>query len=253
MVQEEVPVEVRAPQLRVEAEGPKRRYLERAATMSLSVTNPGTAAARNIRVVAALPEGLEFAQADESGQYLRDENVVVWQIDTIAAGGETLLSLTMVPVTPGDQVLRLTAEGDLAARATSQRILQVKRRAELLFTVKDLEDPIEVGSETAYLIEVHNTGTKPEASIRISALLPPGMEYLGSQGPRPATVTDTNEGQQVGFGTVPSLAAQETVVFRIRVRGRQAGGQVMRVQLSSDQVQRVAVRKEESTEVYLDQ
>lgn len=253
MVQEEIPVEVRAPQLRVEAEGPKRRYLERAATMSLSVTNPGTAAARNIRVVAALPEGLEFAQADESGQYLRDENVVVWQIDTIAAGGEALLSLTMVPVTPGDQVLRLTAEGDLASRATSQRILQVKRRAELLFTVKDLEDPIEVGSETAYLIEVHNTGTKPEASIRVSALLPPGMEYLGSQGPRPATVTDTSEGQQVGFGTVPSLAAQETVVFRIRVRGRQAGGQVMRVQLSSDQVQRVAVRKEESTEVYLDQ
>ena len=79
------------------------------------------------------------------------------------------------------------------------------------------------------------------------------MEYLGSQGPRPATVTDTSEGQQVGFGTVPSLAAQETVVFRIRVRGREAGGQVMRVQLSSDQVQRVAVRKEESTEVYLDQ
>ena len=253
MVQEEVPVEVRAPQLRVKAEGPKRRYLERAATMSLSVTNPGTAAARNVRVDAALPAGLEFARADQSGQYLRDENIVSWQIDTIAPGGEVLLSLTMLPVLPGDQALRLTAEGDLGARATSQRVLQVNRRAELLFTVKDLEDPIEVGSETAYLIEVHNTGTKPEASIRVAALLPPGMEYLGSQGPRPATVTNTSEGQQVGFGTVPSLAAQETVVFRIRVRGREAGGQVMRVQLSSDQVQRVAVRKEESTEVYLDQ
>ena len=253
MAQEEVPVEVRAPQLRVQAEGPKRRYLERAATMALSVTNPGTAAARNVRVVAALPAGLEFAQADQSGQYLRDENIVTWQIDTIPAGGEVLLSLTMLPVLPGDQALRLTAEGDLAAPATSQRTLQVKRRAELLFTVKDLEDPIEVGSETAYLIEVHNTGTKPETGIRVSAVLPSGMEYLGSQGPRPATVTDTGESQQVEFGAVPSLAAQETVMFRIRVRGRQAGGQVMRVQLSSDQVQRIAVRKEESTEVYLDQ
>ena len=192
-------------------------------------------------------------QADQSGQYLRDEHAILWQLDTIAAGGDALLSLTVLPVTPGDQALRLTAEGDLASRAASQHVLQVKRRAELLFTVKDLEDPIEVGSETAYVIEVHNKGTKPEPSIRVSALLPPGLEYLGSQGPRPATVTESNEGQQIGFGPLPSLAAQETVLFRIRVRGRQAGGQVVRVQLSSDQVQRVAVRKEESTEVYVDQ
>ena len=252
LAQEELPFEVIAPQLQVTASGPKRRYLNRPATVSLTVANTGTAAARNVRVVAALPGGLDFIRADQRGEYASDEHAVIWQLDSLAVAAEVVFELTAMPVEAGDQRVRLSSEAELASRKTSQHVLNVKRRAELLFTVADTADPIEIGSETVYVIEVHNTGTKPEDGIRVTALLSAGLEYLESQGPSQPAVQATAEGQQLVFERLSSLGSQQTAIFRIRVRGRLEGGQVIRVQLSSDQVQRVAVRKEEGTEVYRD-
>jgi uncharacterized repeat protein (TIGR01451 family) len=57
-------IEVVAPQLQVALTGPKVRYLERNATHSISVSNPGTAAAKNIDLVAVLPKNLKFVEAN---------------------------------------------------------------------------------------------------------------------------------------------------------------------------------------------
>jgi len=54
-VEHKLDLEVLAPQLDVVLEGPKRRYLERQAMYTLSVTNPGTAPAKQVELVANLP------------------------------------------------------------------------------------------------------------------------------------------------------------------------------------------------------
>jgi uncharacterized repeat protein (TIGR01451 family) len=53
-------VEVLAPQLELSVEGPKRRFLDREASYVLSVSNPGTAPARQVEIVTQLPPGLKF-------------------------------------------------------------------------------------------------------------------------------------------------------------------------------------------------
>ena len=62
-------LEVIAPQLKVGVTGPKRRYLERSAIYNISVTNPGTAPARDVELAAMLPKGLKFVEANNAGQY----------------------------------------------------------------------------------------------------------------------------------------------------------------------------------------
>ncbi len=53
-------LEVVAPQLDIAMTGPKHRYLERAATYQLAISNPGTAPAEQVELVAYLPSGLKF-------------------------------------------------------------------------------------------------------------------------------------------------------------------------------------------------
>ncbi|HUE71971.1 MAG TPA: hypothetical protein VMP01_13880, partial [Pirellulaceae bacterium] len=64
IAQHTVQIEVIAPQLSVAVSGPKKRYLERQATYTLSIENPGTAAARSVQLVAFLPKGMKFQSTD---------------------------------------------------------------------------------------------------------------------------------------------------------------------------------------------
>ena len=77
-------LEVISPQLDVALAGPKRRYLEREATYQLSVSNPGTAPAQQVELVAYLPQGLKFVNANNAGRYDEATRAVYWRLDELA-------------------------------------------------------------------------------------------------------------------------------------------------------------------------
>src|SRR5664280_2193286 len=83
--QDKLDLEVLAPQLDVVMEGPKRRYLERQATYQLSVSNPGTAPAKQIELVASLPSGLKFVSANNAGYYEESSRTVRWRLEELPA------------------------------------------------------------------------------------------------------------------------------------------------------------------------
>ncbi|MCH8924080.1 MAG: DUF11 domain-containing protein, partial [Planctomycetes bacterium] len=56
--------EVVAPVLTVSIKGPKRRYLDRRATYTVSLSNPGTATAKGVELLTRLPTGLKFVKAN---------------------------------------------------------------------------------------------------------------------------------------------------------------------------------------------
>ncbi len=77
-------LEVISPQLDVALAGPKRRYLEREATYQLSVSNPGTAPAQQVELVAYLPQGLKFVNANNAGRYDENTRAVYWRLERTA-------------------------------------------------------------------------------------------------------------------------------------------------------------------------
>lgn len=240
-------VEVVAPQLQVEVNGPKKRFLQRQATYTVSIANPGTAAARDVELVAYLPRGMKFVQTDSQGQYDPQQHAVFWSLEELPAAKSGEVTLVTVPVEAGEQRLRVEGKADLGLAAVNEQTVQVDAASELRHTITDLSDPIEVGSATAYEVRVTNTGTKTATNVRIVAVLPAEMRLVSGEGPTQGLV----QGQQLVFEPLPRLNPQEEAVFKVHAQGLRSGDHLIRVQLSSDEWP-TPVSREESTRVYED-
>jgi uncharacterized repeat protein (TIGR01451 family) len=240
-------LEVIAPQLAVAVDGPRRRFLARQATYTLQVANPGTAPAQDVELVAFLPRGMKFVQADAHGQYDPADHAVYWSLAELPPAKAGVVKLTTLPTEPGEQRLKVEGRAGLGLTAVQEQVVQVEQAAELLHTVKDLDEVIEVGSETTYEIRVTNVGTKAATNVRLHVQMPPGMAALSGDGPTRAS----GDATQVVFEPLPRLLPQEEVMYRVQVQGRQPGDHLVRVLLASDEWP-TPVAREESTRVYQD-
>ncbi len=244
---QETPIEVVAPQLEIGVAGPALRYLERQATHEIAVQNPGTAAAQNVELVAFLPRGLKFVSATKLGQYSPQQHAVLWHLEQLPPDKSGVVQLVTLPVVEGEQKLRVESRGALDISAVKEHSVRVESVAELFFSIADTADPIEVGAETTYAIEVTNQGTKADTNIVLAAALPDELEPVGAEGPTDGVV----QGKQVQFAPLAQLGPREKAVFRIRARGALSGDSRLLVQVRSDQAPK-PVSKEESTKVYAD-
>ncbi|MCA9203195.1 MAG: DUF11 domain-containing protein, partial [Planctomycetales bacterium] len=246
--QHEIELEVVAPSLQVAMAGPTRRYLERQAQYSVSVANPGTAAARNVQLIVHLPKGMKFVTTDHQGQYDPRTHAVYWSLEELPAGENGVVQLTTLPIEAGDQELRVEGRAESGLQHAIAKAVQVEGLAELTFTVADVASPIEVGSDTTYVIRVQNNGSKTDTQVRVAAEFPAGLKPLAGEGPSAATV----EGQVVYFEPLAQLTPKSETIFKISARGVAAGDQLVRVQVQSDEVG-TPVTKEEHTRVYQDE
>jgi uncharacterized repeat protein (TIGR01451 family) len=239
-------IEVVAPQLQIVVDGPKRRFLERQATYTLQLANPGTAVARDIDLIAYLPRGMKFISTDSQGQYDASQHAVLWSLAELQPNQAGGVKLTAIPVEPGEQKIQIEGRGALNLSAKAEQLVLVEQAAELVHTVKDLDEVIEVGSETTYEIRVTNTGTKAATNVRIAAIMPAGLAAVTGDGPTRAS----GDATQIAFAPLERLNPQEEVLYRVQVQSRAAGDQIVRVQLSADDLP--TVTREESTRVYQD-
>ncbi len=241
-------IEVATPKLEISMQGPALRYLDRQATYLVRMANPGTAPARNVELVTYLPKGMKYITSDNHGQYDSQTHAVYWSLEELPAEKQGDVHVTVLPIEPGNHKLKADGHAELGLQHTCEHEVVVEGLAELAFSVADLADPIEVGSETTYEVRVHNRGSKADSDIRLVAELPPGMVPASGDGPVPATV----QGQRVVFSPLARLAPDEEAVFKIHATGEVTGDHVIRVQLQSTEL-RVPVTKEEITRVYTDQ
>ena len=74
----EASVKVNSPQVELALSGPSLRYVNRTATLTLTVTNPGDAATDNVRMAYRVPDGFAYLAADNSGSYDPSGRIVTW-------------------------------------------------------------------------------------------------------------------------------------------------------------------------------
>jgi uncharacterized repeat protein (TIGR01451 family) len=247
-VQAQSELEVIAPALEIQMDGPSQRYLERQATYTVSVSNPGTATAKGIELVTRLPRGLKFVKANNSGHYDANSHSVTWALEELPPSVTGTVMLTAIPVEPGEQ--RLRAEGRAQQNLTDEQeqVTVVKGMAALLFQVMDVADPIEINGQTEYEIRVTNQGSKAADNVRLVALVPAEMEFVSAEGP----TRHAAAGQQIAFEPLSRLAPKAETTYRIVVKGRRPGDLRMRVQVTADDLEQPII-KEESTRVYADE
>jgi uncharacterized repeat protein (TIGR01451 family) len=256
-------INVVEPLLQITQSGPARCLVRAEPVYEVTLANPGTAATDPITVYTVVPEGLEYVQGSDNASFHATNRAVVWKLAGLAPGGSRTISVKLRAVAAADGYLRTIAQaipepaaigpaGGNPARpagrpleAKTETAVKSEGVAAVRFEVIDLEDPVEVGKEAVYEIRVTNQGTGVCSNVQLVAALGEGTVYTGSSGPTQVKV----QGQHLVFEPIPTLAVKGEVVYRVRVKGIQAGEARFRVQLTSDQV-RTPVIKEESTRFY---
>jgi len=240
--------EVAAAKLDLALSGPKHRYLEREATYQFSVANPGTAAAKQVELVAYLPAGLKFVSANNSGRYDAGARAVYWQMDELPVSQHGTVELVTLPIAPGPFNLKVRGAAQRGIVAEKEQAVLVEGLASVLFQLSHTKDPLEIGGETSYEITVVNQGSKASTNLQMAVYLPSELRPLAAEGPTRYTIEDN----KVVFESLPQLAPKSVAAFRVRAQGVRAGDLRVRCQLLTDEMQRPVV-KEESTRVYADE
>ena len=132
-------------------------------------------------------------------------------------------------------------------QATTEQVLNVKGIAALVVEVVDVDDPVEVGTETFYEILVTNQGTDFAYNVEVFADIPEGIKLLDHKGPTSSLL----EGNQLRFSGIPKLAPKADAIFRVMVRGDKAGDFRLKVQATSRTILDPVVEIER-TKVYQD-
>ncbi len=247
-VEQTVAFEVVAPSLALAVEGPKRRYLESPASYTVNIDNPGSAPAKDVRIVTQLPSGMKFVSANNLGEYDAETHSVYWSLAELPEGERGAVKLTALPVTAGEHTLRVNGEANNGLKTSESQNIVVEGVVSLAFDVRDRQDPIEIGSDAVYDVVVTNEGTKPATAVRVTVDSPAGMQVVDAQGKVEHRVAEG----RVEFAPIPTLRPGEKFPYRIRLRGTQAGDQRISVAVESEDLQQ-PIRREESTRVFGDE
>jgi uncharacterized repeat protein (TIGR01451 family) len=238
-------IEVVAPQLQVSMTGPKRRYLERNATHTISVANPGTATAKDIELVVVLPAQLKFIEANNGGQFDAATHSVYWGLEELPPQEIGTVTLTTLPIQPGEAKLVIKSTTKAGLKDERDEVVTIEGLAAINFQVSDVNGPIEVGGQTTYEIRVTNQGSKAAGNVRVVALMPREMKVISAEGP----VRYKIEAQRVVFEPIKQLAPKADTTLTVKAQALAAGDLRVQVQITTDEI-REPITKEESTRVF---
>lgn len=236
----EATVNVIAPSLAIAVEGPNLRYAGRDARYTLSITNEGQAATNNVRVTHRIPKGFKFLKADKGGTLDANAGSVNWSVGHLEPAQSVQLKVQLQATELGQFEHHVFASAEHGVTAKADTTTQVEGSASLALEIQDLDDPVEVGQETAYEIRISNTGSKAAQNVGLTFEMPNGVELINVQS---ATQHLAKNGL-ILFNDLPELAPGKTALFRVHVRGATEGNQRVRARLTSESIEQELITEE---------
>lgn len=223
-------VNIVEPQLKLTLDGSKKRYTDTIAEYTLTVTNPGTAPAMDVRVYATL-QGDGRPYRTPGATWDAPNRRLIWTIPQLEPGGKTQ-SFTFRVRLGGLGIFTVNAETtgrgglkDIQTCSTS-----VEGNADCDVEVTEELRVLDIGQETVFKIRVRNLGTKEAERLQVRAVLTPNLEAVETAGTdQKAGVSKDNT---VVFPEIQKLAAGGEMMLGIRAKGKAPGLASCRVFLS---------------------
>jgi len=230
--------------LSLKIDGPAKQYLNNTLAYQLLVSNTGSVPIENVYVINPIPDHTDFIRASDAGQ--RAGNQVQWVLGTLEPRARRTVEVVLRSQAPGKICNRATASAGDQYSVEAEACTELIGVAALLLEVVDTEDPVEVGSETMYIINIRNQGTAQATNIQIEAIVPAQMEILRVTGPS----DHKKEGQRIICEPL-TMAAKGEARYVVYVRAKTAGEVRFKVNMTADQLTSgLPVHEEESTTIY---
>jgi uncharacterized repeat protein (TIGR01451 family) len=245
---EQVATRVIAPELKVAVSGPEREYVGKTVTYDVTVENSGQAAARNAQLSFDGAGGATIAAVEGEGEAQTASAKVGGdggQIGNIEPGQSRRFRVTVPAERAGTINVNALAKAECAKDASAAASTNIETLPALLLEVVDREDLVRMGESAFYTIKVTNQGTGPDTNIGITATLPPELQFVNATGASEAQ----NQGQEIRFAPVPSLAAGKTIEWNVEAKAVKAGDVRFRLDMNSDSLGK-NVTETEATRLY---
>src|SRR5262249_35979638 len=152
------------------------RYTDTLATYELTLENPGSAPARNVKIQATLPvSGLLYA-LPPGAQFDRPTRRLSWTRTQLEPGEKAGVTFQVRVGGIGlyQVAAEAKAEGALIAKDTMST--DVMGLADVNFNVSEKRRVVDVDDVTTFQIRVVNSGTKEATRLSISAVLSANIE-----------------------------------------------------------------------------
>ena len=234
---------VRQPVLAISKSGPDRRYLGRSITYEITVVNKGDAPAGNLVVEDRIPAGTRFVSASNGGKV--EAGKVRWNLATLMPNRSRKVSVTLMPDREGKVTNAATATAKCAEGMRASASTIVSGIPAVLLEVIDIDDPVEVGNQTTYMITATNQGSSTGTNIRIICTLEDNQQYISSSGATRGRVAD----KTVTFEPLSTLAPKAQATWRVTVKAVKTGDVRFTVVMNTDQLTR-PVQETEATHLY---
>ena len=151
---------------------------------SITVTNSGPSIAENVVVHDDLPVGVEFVEADPAADTSQLPGKLIWNLGSLASGDVVEIEVkVLVPAhVPQSTVLRNTAAvmSDIFDQNNSNNTASaeaiVEAYADIVLTKWSEPETAIFGNDIEYHIVVENLGPSDAGLVRISDLLPEGID-----------------------------------------------------------------------------
>jgi uncharacterized repeat protein (TIGR01451 family) len=241
-------INVIMPQIKLEASGPKLRYLDRKAKFIVKVTNPGDAPASNVVVNDVIPPGFKFLTADNGGRHDFSTHTASWYLGEIGPGQSREVTMECLAVAKGEHHFAVTANASRGIKDAGDVATRVEGLSAIMLEMVDLEDPVEVGADTVYEIRITNTGSQTETDVKLVCTVPDKLQFKGATGPG---AKFTQNGSEIVFESLPKLAPRADAIFRVTCKAVTPGVATFKARITSTLLVD-GVTKEEATRVYAD-
>ncbi|MBL4590663.1 MAG: DUF11 domain-containing protein [Phycisphaerales bacterium] len=231
------------PELAVTASCSSARYLGRNMTYSYTMKNIGNGVSSSSTASATIPAGTTLVSASDGGR--QSGSNVVWDLGSMAPGAERSFSITVKAAVAGDYTSTVVGNASCAATVSDSCSTPVNGIPAILLEVVDIDDPIEIGAQTTYVITVTNQGTAADHNIRIVATLPGELTFVSGSG----STNVSASGNRVVTSPVGTLEAGAQVSWRLVVSANAPGDVRFAIEMTSDELTS-PVNETEATRLY---
>ena len=230
-------------QLRLTRTGPKTRFVGKEATFKNEVMNESDSTVKQAVVIETLPEGMEFVDASNGGQYDKIQRTVNWTIDQIPAGEKQNLEIKVVPKQAGTQtsVVELHEPNGNQSRTVART--EVASFTSLGLDVSEVDRPITVGERIVMTVRARNRGTSPARNVAIKVQIPKELSVVEVRSNN-QLVKFTNGSDHIELPAISTLAGRDKSEFEIMLKATASADVRFGVQVNADELSKPVSRDE---------